>query len=93
MAEIDSSDKPTIVVFNKIDTYRNIEQGEFDYTGEEEHHVSLEDLKKTWMAQLEDNCIFISAAKKDNIPQLREDLYKMAKSIHATRFPYHDFLY
>jgi len=93
MAEIDSNDKPTIVVFNKIDAYRNIDEGEFDYTGEEEHHVSLEDLKKTWMAELEENCIFISAAKKDNIPQLREDLYKMAKSIHATRFPYHDFLY
>ena len=93
MAEIDSNDKPTIVIFNKIDAYRNIDEGEFDYTGEEEHHVSLEDLKKTWMAELEENCIFVSAAKKDNIPQLREDLYKMAKSIHATRFPYHDFLY
>lgn len=93
MAEIDSSDKPTIVVFNKIDAYRNIEEGEFDFTGDEEQHVSLEDLKKTWMAELEENCIFISAAKKVNIPQLREDLYKMAKSIHATRFPYHDFLY
>lgn len=93
MAEIDSSDKPTIVVFNKIDAYRNIEEGEFDFTGDEEQHVSLEDLKKTWMAELEENCIFISAAKKINIPQLREDLYKMAKSIHATRFPYHDFLY
>lgn len=93
LAEIDSKDKPTIVVFNKIDAYSPIAEGEFDYTGEAEHHVSLADLQKTWMTNLNDNCIFISAAKKDNIPQLREDLYQMAKSIHATRFPYHDFLY
>ena len=93
LAEIDSADKPTIVIFNKIDAYRSIEEGEFDYTGEEEHHVSLEDLKKSWMSNLNDNCIFISAAEKQNIPQLREDVYVMAKSIHATRFPYHDFLY
>ncbi len=93
LAEIDSSDKPTIVIFNKIDAYRNIEEGEFDYTGEEEHHVSLEDLKKSWMNNLNENCIFVSAAKKQNIPQLREDIYVLAKSIHASRFPYHDFLY
>ena len=93
LAEIDSADKPTIVVFNKIDAYTPIAEGEFDYTGEEEHHVSLADLQKTWMSNLDDNCIFISAIKKDNIPQLREDLYVMAKSIHSTRFPYHDFLY
>lgn len=93
LAEIESNDKPTIVVFNKIDAYSAIDQGEFDYTGETEHHVSLEDLQKSWMAKLEDNCIFISASKKQNITQLREDLYVMAKSIHSTRFPYHDFLY
>jgi GTP-binding protein HflX len=93
LAEIDSADKPTIVIFNKIDVYRNIEEGEFDYTGEEEHHVSLEDLKKSWMSNLNEKCIFISAAEKQNIPQLREDVYALAKSIHATRFPYHDFLY
>tara|TARA_R110002050_G_scaffold245367_1_gene382944 strand:- start:4019 stop:5215 length:1197 start_codon:yes stop_codon:yes gene_type:complete len=93
LAEIDSGDKPTIVIFNKIDAYSAIEQGEFDYTGEGEHHVSLEDLQKTWMSNLNDKCIFISAAQKENIPQLREDVYAMAKSIHSTRFPYHDFLY
>ncbi len=93
LAEIESGDKPTIVVFNKIDAYSGMEEGEFDYTGEGEHHVSLADLQKTWMSTLNDNCIFISAAKRENIPQLREDLYTMAKKIHAARFPYHDFLY
>ncbi len=93
LAEIDSADKPTIVVFNKIDAYKPIPEGEFDYTEEGEHHVSLEDLKTTWMAELNDRCIFISAQEKDNIPKLREDIYALAKSIHATRFPYHDFLY
>jgi GTP-binding protein HflX len=93
LAEIESADKPTIVVFNKVDAYEAIEEGEFDYTGEGEHHVSLADLQKTWMAELNDRCIFVSAAKKENIPQLREDIYALAKGIHATRFPYHDFLY
>lgn len=93
LAEIDSADKPTIVVFNKVDAYESIAEGEFDYTGEGEHHVSLEDLKKTWMAELNDRCIFVSAAKKENIPELRESIYALAKGIHATRFPYHDFLY
>ena len=83
----------TILVFNKIDAYKPIPEGEFDYTEEGEHHVSLEDLKTTWMAELNDRCIFISAQEKDNIPKLREDIYALAKSIHATRFPYHDFLY
>ena len=93
LAEIESNDKPTIVIFNKVDAYTPIQEGEFDFTNEEEHHVSLEDLKKTWMAELNDRCIFVSAQKKENIPQLREDIYALAKTIHATRFPYHDFLY
>jgi len=93
LAEIESQDKPTIVVFNKIDAYSFVGEGEFDYTGDAEHHVSLVDLQKSWMSKLEDHCVFISAAKKENIQQLREDLYQMAKSIHASRFPYHDFLY
>ena len=93
LSEIDSLDKPTLVAFNKIDAYGDLEQSEFDYTGEIEHSVSLEDLKNTWMSRLEDHCVFISAAKKENIPQLRSELYQMAKKIHATRFPYHDFLY
>jgi GTP-binding protein HflX len=90
LSEIESADKPTIVIFNKIDAY---DEGEFDYTGEGEHHVSLADLKTTWMAQLNDKCIFVSAKERENLPQLREDIYTLAKSIHSSRFPYHDFLY
>ena len=86
-------DKPTLVAFNKIDAYGDLDESEFDYTGDIEHSVSLEDLKNTWMSRLEDHCVFISAAKRENIPQLRKELYEMAKKIHATRFPYHDFLY
>jgi GTP-binding protein HflX len=94
LAEIDSADKPTIVVFNKIDAYTHIPEDEFDYTNADEaHHISLEELKKTWMNNLNNNCIFISAQKKSNIDAFRDQLYELAKSIHATRFPYHDFLY
>jgi GTP-binding protein HflX len=93
LAEIDSKDKPTIVVFNKIDNYTPLQEGEFDYTGEAVHNVSLEDLKKTWMARLDDHCVFISATKKTGIHELREKMYSSVKTIHATRFPYHEFLY
>jgi GTP-binding protein HflX len=93
LAEIGCLDKPTLVAFNKIDAYGDLDESEFDYTGDIEHSVSLEDLKNTWMSRLEDHCVFISAAKRENIPQLRKELYEMAKKIHATRFPYHDFLY
>ncbi len=93
LAEIDSADKPTLVVFNKIDRYTELEKGEFDYTGDIAHHVSLEDLKKTWMSKLGENALFISAAKKWHIQELRERMYAVVKEIHASRFPYHDFLY
>ena len=93
LEEIESLDKPTMVVFNKVDAYRAMEEGEFDFTGDETHHVSLQDLENTWMNTLNNHCIFISAHERINIPEMREKLYEMAKTIHATRFPYHDFLY
>ena len=93
LAEIDGTEKPTIYVFNKIDQYEEIEEGEFDYTGDHEHHVSLEDLKKGIQRTLKAPCIFISAKEKINIMELRDLMYKNIKEIHAQRFPYNEFLY
>ncbi|HBH05098.1 MAG TPA: GTPase HflX [Flavobacteriales bacterium] len=93
LGEIDSKDKPTILVFNKIDQYSHLNESEFDYTGDRVHHISLKDLQASWMNRTENRSVFISAKKKENIDELRNSLYEVAKSIHASRYPYQDFLY
>ena len=91
--EIDTQEKPMIVVFNKIDAYEHQEKDELDLTPATAENVSIEELKQTWMSKLNDNCIFISAKEKINIEELKQLLYKRAKEIHTARFPYNDFLY
>ena len=94
IAEIEESakDKPTIIVFNKIDAY-NPPPDEIGFHPEGKI-FALEELKKSWMARLsEHQCLFISAQNKINIDELREVLYKEVKEIFAVRYPYHNFLY
>ena len=91
--EIDSQDKPTIVVFNKIDAFTYQPKDELDLTPDTPENISIEELKRTWMSKLHDNCIFISAKEKINIEELKQLLYQRAKEIHTARFPYNDFLY
>lgn len=89
IAEIGASDKPTIVVFNKIDAYTatgGFEEGINSKPG-------IEDLKKTWMNKLNNRVIFLSAVENINVDEFREMLYEEVKQIHITRFPYNDFLY
>jgi GTP-binding protein HflX len=88
LQEIDKEEKPTVLVFNKIDAYLATNQ-ELD-----EEIQSLENLKKTWMSKLNNTkCIFISAHTKENIEELREQLYFEAKEIFKVRYPYNNFLY
>ena len=91
--EIDDTDKPTIIVFNKIDAFSHVEKEEDDLTPKKRENYSLEELKQTWMSKLKENCIFISAKEKENIDELKQLIYNKAKEIHITRFPYNDFLY
>jgi len=93
LAEIGAHDKPTIMVFNKIDAYSFIEKDEDDLSPVEKENYSLDDLKKTWMAGTEYKSAFISARKKTNIEDLRQILYKEVKEIHIKRYPYNSFLY
>jgi GTP-binding protein HflX len=94
LAEIDTEDKPTVVVFNKIDAYDYVEKEEDDMTPIESNNYSLEDLRKTWMNKLQDaNCVFISAQNKENIDELKKVIYGEVKSIFQERYPYHHFLY
>lgn len=85
--------KPVILVFNKIDAFTYKPKDPDDLTPATRENMSLEDFKKTWMAKVNNNCVFISAKEKTNIDQLKEMLYKEAKKIHVERFPYNDFLF
>lgn len=91
--EIEENEKPTIIVFNKIDAYEFESKDELDLTPSTPKNVSIEELKQTWMSKLGENCIFISAKEKINIEELKQLLYDRAKEIHTARFPYNDFLY
>ena len=85
--------KPQILVFNKIDAFRYTPKDPDDLTPATRENMSLEDFKKTWMAKMNNNCVFISAKDRTNIDQLKELLYEKAKEIHVERFPYNDFLF
>lgn len=93
LADIEGSDKPIILVFNKIDAYTYIEKAPDDLTPPTKENLTLEELMKTWMAKLNDNCIFISAREKINIEELKSVVYNKVKELHVQRFPYNDFLY
>ncbi len=94
LKEIEALNKPCLVVFNKIDAYTWVQKDEDDLTPKTRENYSLEELKNTWMAKMgEQECLFISALKKENIEELKTTLYEKAKVIHAARFPYNSFLY
>lgn len=88
-----ASDKPMILVFNKIDAFRHTPKAEDDLTPRSHENIPLEEFEKTWMARMNNNCVFISAKEKINIDALKDMLYQKAKEIHTQRFPYNDFLY
>ncbi len=84
---------PRIVVFNKIDAFTYTPKEEDDLTPILRENLSLEELQKTWMAKLQNDCIFISAKNKDNIEALKELMYERIKAIHIQRYPYNDFMF
>lgn len=93
LAELGTSGRPTILVFNKIDAYRWIEKEADDLTPKQKENISLVELQQTYMAKMQENCIFISAREKTNIEQLRELLYQKVRELHVQKYPYNDFLY
>ena len=93
LAEIGASEKPMVLVFNKMDAFSYIEKEEDDLTPKTRENFPLEDLQKTWIAKMEENTIFISALKKTNFEQLRKLLYEKVKALHIRRYPYNNFLY
>ena len=93
LADLQSADKPTIIVFNKIDAYTWVEKDPDDLTPKTRENISLDDLMQTWMARMGDDCFFISATHGTNLPELKELLYKKVRQLHVQKYPYNDFLY
>lgn len=93
LTDIGAGDKPTIIVFNKIDAFRFEEKDVDDLSPATKHNISLEQWKKTWMSNLNAQCIFISALNKENIDEFRKLIYDKVKDMHMKRYPYNNFLY
>jgi GTP-binding protein HflX len=93
LVELGSGDKPTILIFNKIDAFTYEEKDPDDLTPIRRENFSLEDLMNSWMAKNNNPCIFISAKQKTNLEQLKQLLYDKVREIHAARYPYDTFLY
>ena len=93
LAEIGAGGKPTMLLFNKIDAYTYVKKDEDDLTPRTRENWTLEDLMQTWMAKMEDHCLFISAREKTGIEQFRTTLYERVKELHVQKYPYNDFLF
>lgn len=93
LADIKAHDKPTILVFNKIDAYTFLEKDADDLTPVTKENLSLDQLKKSWMGKINSQCIFISATNKQNIEEFKTLLYNMVKEMHVKRYPHNNLLY
>jgi GTP-binding protein HflX len=86
-------DKPVLLVFNKVDAYQFVPKAEDDLSQRRRENISLDELKSTWMARMNQNCLFISARTGAGVDELKEKLYSMVQTIHTQRFPYNDYLF
>ncbi len=93
LLDIGAGDKPTILVFNKTDAFSYTQKDDDDLSPVKRENLSLEEIKRTWMKSMNKPVIFMSAAKRENVEELRSTLYDMVKDMHSKRYPYNNFLY
>lgn len=93
LADLGCAEKPSMIIFNKVDAYRWVEKDEDDLTPATRENVSLDDLIKTWMTRLSGECLFISALEKTGYDTLRQVLYNKVRELHVQKYPYNDFLF
>ena len=93
LADIGAGGKPMMIVFNKIDAYTYIQKDEDDLTPRTKANWTLEELMRTWMAKMEDNCLFISARERTHLEEFKQTVYQRVKELHVQKYPYNDFLY
>lgn len=93
LGDLGCADKPMIIIFNKIDAYTWVEKELDDLTPRTKENIPLDELIRTWMAKLNDNCLFISATQRENVEALKETLYAKVREMHVQKYPYNDFLF
>jgi len=93
LADLDVKEKPVLLVFNKIDAYSFIKKDNDDLMLKTKENLSLEELKDTWIADIQGGAVFISALNKTHFEELKEIIYLRVKSLHEVRYPYNNFLY
>ena len=93
LADLGCAEKPLMIVFNKVDAYRWVEKDADDLTAPTRENISLTDLKQTWMARLQGDCLFISARERIGIDELKRTLYNKVRELHVQKYPYNDFLF
>ncbi|MBR3547178.1 MAG: GTPase HflX [Bacteroidaceae bacterium] len=93
LADLGCAEKPSMIVFNKIDAYRWVEKEADDLTPSTRENVSLDDLIHTWMTRLHGDCLFISAKEKTGIDIFKQVLYNRVRELHVQKYPYNDFLF
>jgi GTP-binding protein HflX len=93
LADLGCADKPSLLLFNKIDAYTWVEKDADDLTPPSRENISLEEMMRTWMARMNDDCFFVSARQKTNLAELRQVLYKRVRELHVQKYPYNDFLF
>ena len=93
LSDIGAGGKPSMIIFNKIDAYTYVEKEADDLSPRTRENWTLDELMRTWMAKMNDNCLFISATEKQNIELLRTQVYNKVRELHVQKYPYNDFLY
>ncbi len=93
LGDLGCADKAQMIVFNKTDAYTWVEKEADDLTPCTKENIPLDELMRTWMAKLNDNCFFISAKEREHIDELKALLYKRVRELHVQKYPYNDFLY
>ena len=93
LGDLGCSDKPSMIIFNKIDAYTYVEKDEDDLTPRTKENITLPELMNTWMAKMNGDCIFISAREKTNLEELKTVIYNKVRELHVQKYPYNDFLY
>ena len=93
LGDLGCADKPQMIIFNKIDAYTWVEKEADDLTPRTKENIPLDELIRTWMAKLNDNCLFISATQRENVETLKEALYTKVREMHVQKYPYNDFLF
>jgi len=93
LADIGAGSKPSMIVFNKIDAYTYVRKDVDDLTQRTRENWTLEEMEETWMAKLNNDCVFVSAKQKTNIEQMRKIIYQRVRQLHVQKYPYNDFLY